>query len=402
MNSEKKTIIHITNNHSAFDDRIFYKELCSLTKEYNCYELTATKDGKRLTNMSGKLLEQGVYDNVHCLAYSANRMNFVIRCMRKFLPFIYYPISATFEAKRILKVLQKENIQADLIHFHDLVFAPVALKLKRKLCCKTIFDSHEFFFSYPFNAGLTKKTTKKATMELLKWKKAIKGSDFVIGCTKTMNNLISLIRQDDRHGIVYNSSMFEAKTQKRTIEGKEKIVLLHEGAMPFNRGLKLMLEIFRDEYIREHFQLRIVGTIKGAEKAYYEEKCQEYNLTEDNIYFTGWVDYIDVPKELQGDIGILFFEKAFNTFYSMPNKLYNYHVAGVPVLATQCAELSDTIKEYGTGVIVERNVEAVKRGLMNIVENYSDFQERVLENQKKFHWSSDEVRLFEIYDTVLE
>lgn len=399
---KKYNIIHITNGHSSFDDRIFYKELCSLAKKYNCFELSANTDGKHLFNMSGNMLVQGVYESVKCFAFKAESRKIVIRCIRHFFPKLYNMFYSTIESRKVCRILKHNGIVPDLIHFHDLVFAPVALKLKQRIGCKLIFDSHEFFFSYPLDFGLTKKTCKRAEKELLKWKTAIKDSDFVIGCTKTMDNLISIIRHDDNHCIIYNSSMFEMNTNKRTIKTGRKIVLIHEGSMPFNRGLKLMLEMFRDDYIREHFQLRIVGTLKDAEKQYFEEKCKEYNLTRENIYFTGWVDYLDVPKALQGDIGILFFEKSFNTFYGMPNKLFNYHTAGVPVLATHCADSSDTITQLGTGVVVERNVEAVKNGLMELVEHYEEYQKLVLEHQKEFHWSSDEVRLFDVYESLLE
>ncbi len=397
----KPVVVHITNGHCAFDDRIFYKELCSLAKMYNCYELTATNDGKKLTNMGGKFVDQGEYENVKCIAYKKLCNNFIIKCIRKFLPFFYYPFATRIEVNRIKNILSYNKIKPDVIHFHDLGFTSIALKLKKKLNCKLIFDSHEFFFSYPFNYGLSRKSCRNSSNALLKWKKAIIGADFAIGCTNTMDNLISLIRQDENHGIIYNSSMFEMNTEKRSIKQGRKIVLLHEGSMPFNRGLKLMLEIFRDDYIRENFQLRIVGNVKGAEKQYFEDKCREYNLTEENIYFTGWLDYLDVPKALQGDIGILFFEKAFNAFYSMPNKLFNYQVVGVPVLSTHCADLSDIINKFNTGIVVERNIESVKQGLKKLCEHYEYYQNNVLENQKKFHWSTDEKQLFEIYRKVL-
>lgn len=401
FNNLKPVVVHITNGHCAFDDRIFYKELCSLAAKYDCYELAATADGKKLTNMGGEFIEQGEYKKVKCFAYKRLDNSFIIKCIRKFLPFIYYLFSIKIEVKRIVKIFADNKIKPDLIHFHDIDFTSVALKLKKKLKCRLIFDSHEFFFSYPFNKELSKRTCLNATIAVLKWKKAIKGADFAIGCTKTMDNLISLIRQDDNHAIIYNSSMFDLDNKKRSLTPGKKIILLHEGAMPFNRGLKLMIEIFRDKYIREHFQLRIVGNVKGKEKDYFENKCREYNLTEENIYFTGWVDYLEVPKALQGDIGILFFEKAFNAFYSMPNKLFNYHIVGVPVLSTHCADLSDIINKLKTGIVVERNIESVKQGLKNLCEHYEEYQTNVLYNQEKFHWSTDEKQLYKIYSTVL-
>ncbi len=395
------TVIHITNGHCAFDDRIFYKELRSLSKQYECYELCGTKDGKTLATMGGDRLEEGVYDGITVIPFKSGSQTPAGRIKRILFPVIYASLSSRVEAGRILRILTKRRIHPDVIHFHDIGFTSSALILKKAFSCRLVFDSHEFFFSYPFSRGLNCLTCLLASRMLLLWKKAIKASDFTISCTKTMDNLVSIIRQDDSHGIVYNSSIFAQESQRRSISGNGKVILVHEGMMPFNRGLKLMVEMFRDEYVREHFRLQIVGTVKGEEKAWFEQKCREYNISEENICFTGWVDYLDVPKALQGDVGILFFEKSFNTFYGMPNKLFTYHVTGLPVLSTHCADLSDTIRQLGTGVTVERSVESVKQGLMKLVEHYGEYQSHVLEHQKEFHWSNDEGRLLKIYEGIL-
>ena len=403
MDTKKYNVLHITLGHSAFDCRIFYKELRSLSQKYNCYELCGVADGKTLTTMHDKLkIEQGIHDNICCLAYKSEKTSFILSFLKRHRPTLYKRLYNRYLTGQVLKVLNKNNIHPDIIHFHDLRFMYVAIALKEKLGCKLIFDSHEFYFAYSFNVGFTEKSCFNAGYILSDWSKAIKASDYVIGCTKTMDNLISIIRQDDNHGIVYNTAMFEADSRERSININNKIILLHEGSLEFSRGLKLMIDIFRDEYIREHFQLRIVGTINGEEKKYFEQKCQEYNITEDNIYFTGWVDYLDVPKEMKGDIGILFFEKKLNAFYSMPNKFYNYLAKGLPVIATHCADFCDMIEKKQTGVVVERNVESVKDGLIKLVDNYDYYQRNVLKSQDEYLWSNDEKTLFAIYEQVLK
>lgn len=398
------TVVHITTEHSAFDGRIFYKELCSLAKFYDCYELSGTPDGKTLRTIAGEKREAGIYNGVKVLPFkveNSNKISFFERCIRHFFPSIYAFFLGKIFVSRTFKVILHNNIQPDVIHYHDIQFAPAAKALKRKFGCKLIFDSHEFFFSYPFNRGITRKSCRNASRMLLNWKDAMKNSDFTIDCTKTMDNFVSIIRNDDFHGIVQNTSMFAMNTVQRSITGKEKIVLVHEGSLRFDRGLRLMIELFRDEYVQKHFQLRIVGSLKGGEKTYFSQKCHEYNITDEHIYFTGWVDYMAVPNALsKGDIGVIFFEKTFNTFYGMPNKLYNYHIVGIPVLSVHCADLSDTILQCGTGVVVERNVESIKLGLVKLAEHYSEYQKNVLTYQQRFHWSSDEKQLLEIYKNI--
>ncbi len=85
----------------------------------------------------------------------------------------------------------------------------------------------------------------------------------------------------------------------------------------------------------------------------------------------------------------------------MPNKLFNYHTIGIPVISTHCADLSETIEKLGTGIVVERSVSAIKDGLKELVEHYEEYQKRVLVYQGLFQWPVDELRLFSIYERVL-
>lgn len=390
-------ILHLTNGHSTFDDRIYYKELKSLTNKFECFELVASIDEKSIFTMGNKKLPIGVYDNIHCLAYKKIKHNFFWKCMNKALPII----KSYLEYTKINNILVKNGIKPVIIHYHEIELTDVVIKLKKIFKCKTIFDCHEFYFSYPFNSGLTRKTLRHSSKMLLKMKKTFLSVDYVISVTKTLDNIISIIRKDNNHSVIYNSSIFPMNSEKRELISDKKIVLLHEGSMPFTRGLKLMLEIFKNEYIKENFQLRIVGTLSGKEKEYYEKKIKEYNLTEDNIYYTGWVDYLSLPDQLKGDIGILFFEKSFNTFYSMPNKLFNYSVTGIPLLATHCADLTETIDNLKCGITVERNVNSVVNGLKELVNNYSFYQTNVLKIQEQFHWTTEESKLISLYEKVL-
>jgi glycosyltransferase involved in cell wall biosynthesis len=119
------------------------------------------------------------------------------------------------------------------------------------------------------------------------------------------------------------------------------------------------------------------------------------------IEITGWIDYEKVHEYLTGDIGIIFFEKAFNAYYSMPNKLFNYINAGLPILSVQCAESSELITTNKIGVIVERDINSIREGLHELITNYDYYQQNVRNAQKLFSWKNEEIKLLSLYKNLL-
>jgi glycosyltransferase involved in cell wall biosynthesis len=391
-----KTILHISSNHCSFDDRIFYKELISLSSFYNCYLISGGNSRAELTTMGGGTVPEGIYNKINGIPYPVKfSRNIILRVIRK----ICSPLYNQFLTYILIAVCKNNGIKPDLIHFHDLDFHPIAKKLKAFFNCKLIFDCHEFYFSYHFQNKFDYRALKKTAKSILLLKQAIRSSDYVISVTRNLDNIISLMMKSDNHLVIYNSSLFPAKTNPGILDGK--IQMVHEGTMTFNRGLRLMLELFTDEYFRNNIKLKIIGLLKGAEETFFHDFCKEYIIDDTMLEIIGWIPYEKLPDYLLGNIGIIFFEKTFNAYYGMPNKLFNYINASMPILATRCAELSDFIEYNKIGCIVERNIDSVRAGLKEIISNYSFYQKNVQNIQKSVSWKTEENKLWEIYQNLL-
>jgi len=396
----KPDVLLISNRHPTFDCRIFYKEAVSLAKIYNCYVISGGNSGGMLTTMGNELRPKGVYKGVNVLPYpySPVKLNIFIRAFRKFFPCIFNYIYNIFFFKKLIKICKENNIEPSIIHYHDLDFSNIAKKLQLYFNCKLIFDCHEFYFSY-FLRSLNYKNLKKASKSLLMLKDAVRNADTTISVTKHLDNIISLMNNNKTHHLIYNCSDLPLIDNKRN--KNEKIVLLHEGYMIFSRGFKLMLELFTDPFFRENVKLKILGSLSEELLEYYNEKKSEYNLDDSMIEFTGWIDYENIHKHLTGTIGIMFFEKTFNAFYSMPNKLFNYIKAGIPILTIYCSEISDLIETNKIGFIVEREITSIKNGINEIITNYDSYKENVLNIQHQYSWENEEKKLFKIYENLL-
>jgi glycosyltransferase involved in cell wall biosynthesis len=395
-----KSILHISNHHSSFDDRIFYKELVSLSPLYKCCLISGGNSNGELTTMGGDTVSAGMYKNVTIMPFpdSVSR-NIIMRILRKFFNPLYRALYNYICFIKITNICKSNDIKPDIIHFHDLDFFPTVKKIKTFFECKLIFDCHEFYFSYYFQNRLSYGTLKKAAKSIMILKQAVRSSDYVISVTKNLDNIISLIMKSDNHSIIYNSSLFPTRGALE-LPGN-KICLVHEGAMSFNRGLRLMLELFTDEYFRNNVKLKIIGSLAGAEKIFFNDFCKEYKIDHTMVEVTGWIPYEKLPDYLSGNIGIIFFEKTFNTYYGMPNKLFNYINASMPILATHCAESSEFIETNKIGCIVERDIDSIKTGLKELAANYSFFQKNIQNIQNAVSWETEKTKLLGIYKNLL-
>jgi len=394
----KQIILHISNNHSSFDDRIFYKELVSLSKYYYCYLISGGNSDGMLTTMGKDLRPASIYNNVNILPYPVKK-NLFTRALRKLIPSIFNAICYY----KLKKVCNNNNIKPSILHYHDLDFSQIAKKLQKYFNCKLIFDCHEFYFSYFFEKKLNFNNLKKAAKSLLLLKNAVRAVDATISVTKNLDNIVSLINKNKKHIVVYNSSLLPITDNNIIdINNNKKILLVHEGSMKFNRGLRLMMELFSDNYFRENVKLKIIGGIFGDESIFYKQKINEYCIDETMIELTGYINYEDIHKHLTGNIGIIFFEKTFNAYYSMPNKLFNYINAGLPILSTQCAELSDFISDNKIGYNVERNIDFIKEGINEIMTNYDFYKKNITEAQKLYTWENEQNKLLSLYDELLK
>ena len=91
--------------------------------------------------------------------------------------------------------------------------------------------------------------------------------------------------------------------------------------------------------------------------------------------------------------------------YSLPNKLFQYMQAGLPVVASDFPQVREVIEETGAGITVDaRNVDA----LAGAIRTYTEDAERSATDgargreavRRRFNWSAAEASLLAIYRRV--
>jgi len=391
-----KTVIHLIHSHRAFDDRVFFKEAISLSKKYRTVILSETKDGF-LHDMGGDIHEDGIYSNVELYAIKdQTKYGLLDKVIRKIARKLKFKKFENYDA--LFEKIDKLALHPDLIHIHEPGILGATAHLKAKYGCKVIFDCHEYHYAYFQSEDVSSFTTLHVTAEkMVNLRRLLAPVDAVINVTRTMEAVNWFIFPWLLNETIYNSTLISKKIKT---EKENPVVLVHEGTMSFIRGLKLMIALFDDDWFRDNVRLRIVGELKGKELEYFDESKIKNPLLEKCIEITGWVKYENLSEAIVGDIGIIFFENTPNNYLGMPNKLFNYIGAGIPVLSVPLLEVGRMIESFDCGVVVERNVPAIKKGIMEIIENYDRYSAGVEKAKEPMSWKADEKKLYALYDAL--
>jgi glycosyltransferase involved in cell wall biosynthesis len=101
--------------------------------------------------------------------------------------------------------------------------------------------------------------------------------------------------------------------------------------------------------------LHVLGAFSDDSRAAFDRRVSTLGLTK-RIVIEGWLPFEEAfSRLLDADIGLILFQPGFeNHVFASPHKLYDYMLAGLPVIAPIFAvEVSDVIRRYDCGLLVD-------------------------------------------------
>ncbi len=231
----------------------------------------------------------------------------------------------------------------DLLLANDLDTLPanfLTSKIKNK---PLVYDSHEYYTEVP---ELINRPKVKKVWEWLESK--------MLPNIKTAFTVCNSIAEiySEKYGtpfkVVRNIPVSSKHSFKKYNENAAKIIL-YQGAVNIGRGLKQAISAMK--YI-DNAKLIIAGD--GDIKADLEHFTVNENL-QNKIEFTGRLS-IEELSELtpKADLGLSIEEDlGLNYRFALPNKLFDYIQAQVPVLITNLPEMAAIVNKYSVGEITD-------------------------------------------------
>lgn len=256
-----------------------------------------------------------------------------------------------------------------------------------------VFDSHELFSEVPelVNRPFIKSIWKTIESVLIP----------KINFKYTVSDSIALHYKN-----IYNTSFevirnFPAKkshqiTTKNPFKLNENAII-YQGAINKGRGLELMIETM--EYL-DNFYLYLIGD--GDITKILKQLVIKLNLTQ-KVYFLGKI----TPDELsaitsQALLGISFEEDlGLNYRYALPNKLFDYLHAEIPVLVSNLPEMSAIVNQYQIGeVLTHRNPQVIANTIHWMAQNKHLYQKKLEIAANELSWELEAKKLTCLFQQI--
>jgi len=303
----------------------------------------------------------------------------------------FWKILKTIEwSWRVLFLMHDQNIAC--INCHSLSVLPLSVMLKFFHHATLIYEPHELETETTGLHGFRKSLFK--VME----KTFIRQADAIIVVSESIANWYNKAYGIPMPTVVRNIPI-RTKPVIDKIDLKQLLMItehdllfLYQGLFGKGRNIELLLRAFSQMPHDRHILFMGDGI--------YRDTVIQYSQKYRNIHY---LPPVSPKKVLQytvsADVGLCLIENiSLSYYYSLPNKLFEYLIANLPVIAYSLPEINKVIKEFGGGWIVENCFEDVTGILSSLSRNQiEDCREQLKKTSSLLGWHCEVPLLLNIY-----
>lgn len=337
--------------------------------------LTDFSNESRVLKQVDSLVKYGVFENITIIALgsahlpkfeqlseniSLHRIELLTRGLPKNMLFQTIKYSEFFI--KSLFLISKEN--PSVINAHGLAVLPISLMTKIIFKSHLVYDTHELETETNGLKGFRKKINKFFEKKLIKY------VDMTLVVSESIADWYLEEYKIKRPAVVLNAPNYrELKANNHFREQlsirDDQVILLYQGGLMDSRGVDFILNAFK---VRTDDQLIAVFMGYGPLEADIKAAAEQY----ENIYF-----FPAVPPQVvleytsSADVGIhLIQNTCLNHDYCMPNKLFEYAMAGLPVLVSNMNDMSELVIQNNMGsVITDFSNIGINKALDSFLQN---------------------------------
>lgn len=292
------------------------------------------------------------------------------------------------------------NISANVYWASDFYSLAIASKFSKKYGAKLYYDSREIYSAI----GSLNKRKFSQTIQTYLEKRWVKSVDKIIVTGEFDKEYLSKhFALDVPIYIIKNFPQYKKTIKSDKIReifniDSEKKILLYQGMLSEGRGI---LQVINALPMLKEFVFCILGDGVLKDKAL--QLAKDLNVRE-KVFFGGNVNYSELHNwTCSADIGLSLIEPiSFSYELALPNKLFEYSMAGLPTLATELPAMKDVIEKYGIGDTVKTNATpqeiAEKIMYISLSENYERFKSACKMASKELSFDSQENVVMSVFN----
>jgi len=251
-----------------------------------------------------------------------------------------------------------------------------------------VFDSHELFSEIP--ELVTKPRIKNFWLYLEK-KLIPKLKNVITVSNSIKNHYLNLYGVSAT--VVRNIPKIQKIEPKEfDVNTDEKKIILYQGAVNIGRGIELMIDTMP---LLDKYLFIVIGD--GDILKELKEKVKLQNLN-NKVKFLGKKSPEELKKlTLSASIGMSLEEDlGLNYRYALPNKVFDYLHANIPVIIADLPEMRALIEKYSIGeILTERSPEVLAKIIKQMTTK--SYKKELAMAKEKLNWSKEKKKLTSIF-----
>jgi glycosyltransferase involved in cell wall biosynthesis len=283
----------------------------------------------------------------------------------------------------------------------DLYSLPVAYQAAKLRRAKLAYDSRELYSSI---AALHRRRQTQRFWSYVE-KKIIPRTDAVFTVNDSLAESIS-----NRYSIEKPTTLLNCPP-RQTVQKSDRLrtvlpipygarILLYQGGFQNGRGIHIMLSAIK-KVSDAVLVLMGSGNLRGEIlEIIKREKLEQKVFLLDAVPVTQLLSYTS-----SADVGLCLIENlGASYYYSLPNKLFEYVAAGVPIVASNFPEIASFVDSNKVGLVVEpakedEVVRAIEQLLAN-TEMHREFVNNCVKAANRYTWENESLKLIRAIENL--
>ncbi|MFP3861938.1 glycosyltransferase family 4 protein [Pseudomonas capeferrum] len=289
--------------------------------------------------------------------------------------------------------------RATVVHSHDVNTLPTAWLAAKLSRARLVYDAHEISTSREGYKSLRKVV---GFVE----KQLMPSANGTITTTDARAKYFARAYGVERPLVLQNRPrLIESPPSNRIREELGLVepwpIVLYQGGLQQGRGLEKLVRTA--QHVPDCYFVLIGG---GRLTQPLTQLAQELNL-QHKVHFIPTVALAELPSyTASADVGVQPIENTcLNHYTTDSNKLFEYVIAGLPVIATDFPEIRKIVRSNDIGLLVPANNEqALSRTIIQLLEDpalRARFASNARKTAQNLNWESQEKCLVDLYERVL-
>jgi len=283
-------------------------------------------------------------------------------------------------------------LKKDLLLSNDLDTLLPNYLIGKMFAVKLIYDSHEFFTEVPELIDRPRIKSIWLFIEKMIFPK--------LKNVLTVNQKLAEIYTEKYTvpvTVIKNVPVIRNSAESDKFRDTNKRIIIYQGALNMGRGLELMIETMPK---LKKYLLAIIGD--GDISQQLMRQVTVLGLAK-KVIFLGKILPKDLPAYTESaDLGISLEENlGLNYRYSLPNKIFDYIQAGIPVLASDLPLYNQLMQEFRIGEILKnRNPDNLASLIEEIYANKDSYKESLKKAADLYNWKVEKKVLIEFIKNI--